>query len=107
MKQFDQTGWFFVAPPASFWGRCRTDPLVTIINYSFFEISRLQFAVSGIGKPSVPRSDHRTAFWATGFLAESALFSTFVLCIQIPLGIRAGALHPRRAFWGGARHWQC
>ena len=42
MKQHDPRGWLFVAPACLLLGVVGLIPLVTVINYSFFEIFTLQ-----------------------------------------------------------------
>ncbi|MGY9038083.1 carbohydrate ABC transporter permease [Sulfitobacter sp. M13] len=99
MKQFDQTGWFFVAPACILLGVVGLIPLVTVINYSFFEIFTLQSRF-WIGTEWFRDLITAPRFWAS--FGRSALFSTFVLCIQIPLGILLALCIPRGRFWAGA-----
>ncbi|WP_289079920.1 sugar ABC transporter permease [uncultured Sulfitobacter sp.] len=99
MKQHDPRGWLFVAPACLLLGVVGLIPLVTVINYSFFEIFTLQSRF-WIGTEWFRDLITAPRFWAS--FGRSALFSTFVLCIQIPLGIALALCIPRGRIWAGA-----
>ncbi len=99
MKQHDPRGWLFVAPACLLLGVVGLIPLVTVINYSFFEIFTLQSRF-WIGTEWFRDLITAPRFWAS--FGRSALFSTFVLCIQIPLGIALALCIPRGLIWAGA-----
>jgi len=98
MKSRDATGWLFVLPAVLLLGLIGLIPLITVINYSFFEIFILdqRFWVGLEWYAEIIRSDR---FWSS--FARSALFSLLVLCIQIPLGIAIALCIPRGRIWVG------
>ena len=99
MKHHDSRGWLFVAPACLLLGVVGLIPLVTVINYSFFEIFTLQSRF-WIGTEWFRDLITAPRFWAS--FGRSALFSTFVLCIQIPLGVALALCIPRGRIWAGA-----
>ena len=98
MKDRTNSGWFFVAPAVVLLSIVGLIPLITVINYSFFEIFILdqRFWIGLEWYGDIIRSDR---FWSS--FARSALFSTLVLAIQIPLGIAIALCIPRNKFWVG------
>ncbi|WP_342070604.1 carbohydrate ABC transporter permease [Yoonia algicola] len=98
MKERNNTGWLFVLPAALLLGLVGLIPLITVINYSFFEIFILdrRFWVGTEWYNEIISSGR---FWAS--FGRSTLFSTFVLAIQIPLGIAIALCIPKRQFWVG------
>jgi glycerol transport system permease protein len=98
LKNRDNTGWFFVLPAMLVLGLVGLIPLITVVNYSFFEIFILdaRFWVGTEWYVEIIRSDR---FWAS--FGRSALFSILILTIQIPLGIAIALCIPRGKFWVG------
>lgn len=98
MKDRTNTGWIFVLPAALLLGLVGLIPLITVINYSFFEIFILdqRFWVGTEWYSDIIGSGR---FWSS--FGRSALFSALVLCIQIPLGIAIALCIPQRQFWIG------
>ena len=98
MKDRDNTGWVYVLPAAILLGIVGVIPLITVINYSFFEIFILdqRFWVGTEWYADIVRSGR---FWS-GF-GRSTLFSILVLGIQIPLGVAIALCIPRRKRWVG------
>jgi glycerol transport system permease protein len=98
MKDHNNVGWIFVLPTVLILGFVGLIPLITVINYSFFEIfileSRFWVGLEWYG--SIISSGR---FWAS--FGRSTLFSILVLVIQIPLGIAIALCIPRRKFWVG------
>ncbi|MFT5799311.1 MAG: glycerol transport system permease protein [Candidatus Azotimanducaceae bacterium] len=84
MKYRDNASWLFVLPAALVLGLVGLIPLITVINYSFFEIFILdaRFWVGTEWYFEIIRSNR---FWAS--FGRSTLFSIQILIIQIPLGI--------------------
>jgi glycerol transport system permease protein len=89
MKGSTNTGWIFVLPAVLVLGLVGLVPLITVINYSFFEIFILD-ARFWIGTEWYDAIIGSERFWAS--FGRSTLFSMLVLLIQIPLGIAI-------AFW--------
>ncbi|MGJ8623044.1 MAG: carbohydrate ABC transporter permease [Yoonia sp.] len=98
MKESNNTGWIFVLPAALLLGLVGLIPLITVINYSFFEIFILdkRFWIGTEWYRDIMRSDR---FWSS--FGRSTLFSALVLSIQIPLGIAIALCIPKRQFWVG------
>jgi glycerol transport system permease protein len=98
MKDSNNAGWIFVLPAVLVLGLVGLIPLITVINYSFFEIFILdaRFWVGSEWYNEIISSDR---FWAS--FGRSALFSALILTIQIPLGIAVALCIPRRQFWVG------
>jgi glycerol transport system permease protein len=98
MKDQNNSGWVFVLPAVLILGFVGLIPLITVINYSFFDIfileSRFWVGVEWYG--GIISS---VRFWAS--FGRSTLFSVLVLVIQIPLGIAIALCIPRRKFWVG------
>lgn len=99
MKDHNNSGWFFVMPAVLLLGLVGLIPLITVINYSFFEIFILdqRFWVGLDWYGDIIKSER---FWSSFGL--SALFSALVLTLQIPLGIVIALCIPRHTFWVGA-----
>ena len=98
MKNRDNTGWIFVLPATLLLGLIGLIPLVTVINYSFFEIFILdaRFWVGAEWYQDIIGSGR---FWAS--FGRSTLFSALVLLIQIPLGVAIALCIPRGKVWVG------
>lgn len=99
MKGHAGSGWVFAAPAVITMGLVGLIPLLTVLNYSFFEIFILdsRFWVGLEWYAEIIRSPR---FWAS--FGRSTLFSSLVLVIQIPLGIAIALCIPRGVFWAGA-----
>ena len=98
MKDSTNTGWIFVLPAVLVLGLVGLVPLITVINYSFFEIFILD-ARFWIGTEWYDAIIGSERFWTS--FGRSTLFSMLVLLIQIPLGIAIALCIPRRKFWIG------
>ena len=98
MKERSNIGWLFVAPAFIVFGFVGMIPLITVINYSLFEIFLLD-ARFWVGTEWYEEIIQSQRFWAS--FARSALFSTLILIIQIPLGVAIALCIPRRKFWVG------
>jgi glycerol transport system permease protein len=98
MKERNNTGWLFVLPAALLLGLVGLIPLITVVNYSFFEIFILdkRFWVGTEWYNEIISSGR---FWSS--FGRSTLFSAIVLAIQIPLGIAIALCIPKRQFWVG------
>jgi glycerol transport system permease protein len=98
MKDRNNAGWIFVLPAAVLLGLVGLIPLITVINYSFFEIFILdqRFWVGTEWYDDIIGSGR---FWSS--FGRSMLFSSLVLTIQIPLGIVIALCIPRRRAWVG------
>ncbi len=93
MKERNRTGWLFVLPAALLLGLVGLIPLITVINYSFFEIFILdqRFWVGTEWYAEIINSER---FWSS--FGRSTLFAALVLTFQIPLGIMIALCIPRR-----------
>lgn len=98
MKDRNNTGWVFVLPAVLLLGLVGLVPLITVINYSFFEIFILDQRF-WVGTEWYQEIISSWRFWHS--FGRSALFSALVLAIQIPLGIAIALCIPRRKFWVG------
>jgi glycerol transport system permease protein len=98
MKERNNTGWIFVLPAALLLGLIGLVPLITVINYSFFEIFILdkRFWVGTEWYDEIISSGR---FWSS--FGRSTLFSALVLTIQIPLGIAIALCIPKKKIWVG------
>lgn len=98
MKERNNTGWVYVFPAMAVLGLVGLIPLVTVINYSFFEIFILdsRFWIGAEWYVDIITS---ARFWES--FARSALFSTLVLSVQIPLGVAIALCMPQRQIWVG------
>ena len=98
MKERNNTGWLFVLPAALLLSLVGLIPLITVINYSFFEIFILdrRFWVGTEWYNEIISSGR---FWSS--FGRSTLFSASVLAIQIPLGIAIALCIPKRQCWVG------
>ncbi len=98
MKYRTEIGWLFVAPAALIISLVGLVPLITVVNYSFFEIFILD-ARFWVGTEWYAEIIGAERFWAS--FGRSTLFSAFVLTIQIPLGIAIALCIPKRKIWVG------
>lgn len=98
MKYRTEIGWLFVAPAALMISLVGLVPLITVVNYSFFEIFILN-ARFWVGTEWYAEIIGSERFWAS--FGRSTLFSAFVLTIQIPLGIAIALCIPKRKIWVG------
>lgn len=98
MKDRTQTGWLFVLPAVLILGLIGLVPLLTVVNYSFFEIFILD-ARFWIGTEWYAEIIGSGRFWAS--FGRSFLFSAMILCVQIPLGIAIALCIPKRKIWVG------
>ncbi|WP_097805331.1 carbohydrate ABC transporter permease [Pelagimonas varians] len=98
MKDRTQTGWLFVLPSVLILSLIGLVPLLTVVNYSFFEIFILD-ARFWVGTEWYAEIIGSGRFWAS--FGRSLLFSTMILCVQIPLGIAIALCIPKRKIWVG------
>ncbi|MGB0843640.1 MAG: carbohydrate ABC transporter permease [Alphaproteobacteria bacterium] len=98
MKERTNAGWLFVLPSLVVLGLVGFIPLITVVNYSLFEIFILnsRFWVGLEWYSELIKSER---FWLA--FARSSLFSTLILIIQIPLGIALALCIPRKRLWMG------
>ena len=98
MKDRNNTGWMFVLPAVLLLSLVGLIPLITVINYSFFEIFILdqRFWVGTEWYSEIISSGR---FWSS--FGYSLLFSTLALSIQIPLGVAISVCIPRQQVWVG------
>ena len=84
MKRHNNWAWLFLMPAGAIMAFVGLVPLVTVFNYSFFDIFTLKdaFWVGPDWYQEIIRSDRFHASFA-----RSLLFSAIVLCVQFPLGI--------------------
>jgi glycerol transport system permease protein len=98
MKYHDNTGWLYVLPAILVLGLVGLIPLITVINYSFFEIFILD-ARFWVGAEWYAQIIGSNRFWAS--FGRSTLFSMLILIIQIPLGIAIALCIPNGKVWAG------
>ena len=98
MKIHDSSGWVFVAPAMVIMGLVGLVPLLTVVNYSFFEIFILESRF-WVGLEWYTEIIRAPRFWSS--FGRSTLFSALILLIQIPLGIAIALCIPRGKFWVG------
>ncbi|MFY0645941.1 carbohydrate ABC transporter permease [Sulfitobacter geojensis] len=98
MKTQDRSGWVFVAPAMVIMGLVGLVPLLTVVNYSFFEIFILESRF-WVGLEWYTEIIRAPRFWSS--FGRSTLFSALILLIQIPLGIAIALCIPRGKFWVG------
>jgi glycerol transport system permease protein len=98
MKDQNNSGWVFVLTAVLILGFVGLIPLITVINYSFFDIFILESRF-WVGLEWYGGIISSGRFWAS--FGRSTLFSVLVLVIQIPLGIAIALCIPRRKFWVG------
>lgn len=98
MKYQDNTGWLFTLPATLVLGLVGLIPLITVINYSFFEIFILD-ARFWVGIEWYAEIISSGRFWAS--FGRSILFSILILVIQIPLGVAIALCIPRGKVWVG------
>ena len=93
MKLQSNMAWLFMLPTALVMAFVAVVPMVTVFNYSFHDIFRLD-QLFWVGTEWYETIVSSPRFWAS--LGRSAAFSSLVLMIQLPLGIGI-ALMLRRA----------
>ncbi|MGJ8557303.1 MAG: carbohydrate ABC transporter permease [Sulfitobacter geojensis] len=98
MKTQDRSGGVFVAPAMVIMGLVGLVPLLTVVNYSFFEIFILESRF-WVGLEWYTEIIRAPRFWSS--FGRSTLFSALILLIQIPLGIAIALCIPRGKFWVG------
>ncbi|WP_439103170.1 carbohydrate ABC transporter permease [Celeribacter marinus] len=98
MKERTNVGWLYVLPAVVVLGLVGLIPLVTVVNYSFFEIFILDSRF-WIGAEWYADLITSARFWES--FARSALFSTLILSVQIPLGVAIALCMPQRQIWVG------
>jgi glycerol transport system permease protein len=98
MKDQNNSGWVFVLTAVLILGFVGLIPLITVINYSFFDIFILESRF-WVGLEWYGGIISSGRFWAS--FGRSTLFSVLVLVLQIPLGIAIALCIPRRKFWIG------
>jgi len=98
LKKNDNSGWIFVVPAAVVLGIVGLVPLLTIINYSFFEIFTLESRF-WVGLEWYGNLISSGRFWAS--FGRSTLFSVLILVVQIPLGVAIALCMPQGKFWVG------
>jgi glycerol transport system permease protein len=98
MKNQNNSGWVFVLTAMLILGFVGLIPLITVINYSFFDIFILESRF-WVGLEWYGGIISSGRFWAS--FGRSTLFSVLVLVIQIPLGIAIALCIPKRKFWIG------
>ena len=89
-------GWVLVIPAIIILSMVGLVPLLTVINYSFFDIFILDKRF-WIGLEWYQELMQSPRFWAS--LARSLLFSACILAIQVPLGIFIALTIPKRGIW--------
>src|SRR6202012_5121696 len=92
MKRFDNRAWLFMLPSIAILAFVGIVPLVTVLNYSFFDIFSLQ-QLFWVGTKWYHGILSTERFYDA--LGRSILFSSIVLCIQIPLGVGIALILPR------------
>jgi glycerol transport system permease protein len=92
MKRFDNRAWLFMLPSIAILAFVGIVPLVTVFNYSFFDIFSLQ-QLFWVGTKWYHDILSTERFYDA--LGRSILFSSIVLCIQIPLGVGIALILPR------------
>lgn len=98
MKDRNNIGWIFNLPAVLVLGLVGLIPLITVVNYSFFEIFILD-ARFWVGTEWYEEIIGSSRFWAS--FGRSTLFSVLILLIQIPLGIAIALCIPRGKVWVG------
>ena len=95
MRIHNNAAWFLVLPAALLLGVIGVVPLVTVFNYSFFDIFTLQdrFWVGADWYEELVRSPDLYKS-----LARSILFVILVVLIQFPLGIAVALLLPKGSY---------
>ncbi|KJC50380.1 ABC transporter permease [Bradyrhizobium sp. LTSP885] len=92
MKPFDNRAWLFMLPAVAVLLFVGIVPLVTVFNYSFFDIFSLQ-QLNWVGVQWYRDILSTERFYDA--LARSVVFSAIVLCVQIPLGVGIALILPR------------
>lgn len=98
MKERTNTGWLYVLPAALLLALVGLIPLVTVVNYSFFEIFILNKRF-WIGTEWYAEIIGSSRFWSS--FGKSTLFSAIVLTVQIPLGLAVALCIPKNKIWVG------
>lgn len=93
----DNRAWILVLPALAVLIFVGLIPLVSVVNYSFFDIFTLQDRY-WVGAEWYLELLHDPGMWAA--LGRSLLFTMLVVAVQFPLGIGIALLLPRNAFWG-------
>ncbi|PCI88192.1 MAG: ABC transporter permease [Hyphomicrobiales bacterium] len=89
-------GWAMAIPAILILSIVGVVPLLTVINYSFFDIFILDKRF-WIGLDWYQELMQSPRFWAS--LARSLLFSTLILTVQLPLGILIALAIPKHGIW--------
>lgn len=97
MRGPDQSAWLLVLPALLVLLFVGLIPLISVINYSFFDIFTLRDRY-WVGLEWYRELLQTPDLYRT--LARSLLFTTLVVAIQFPLGIGIALLMPRQAVWG-------
>lgn len=85
-------------PAALLLGLVGLIPLITVVNYSFFEIFILEKRF-WVGTEWYSEIIGSSRFWSS--FGRSILFSAIILAIQIPLGIAIALCIPKKKIWVG------
>lgn len=85
-------------PAALLLGLVGLIPLITVVNYSFFEIFILEKRF-WVGTEWYSEIIGSNRFWSS--FGRSILFSAIILAIQIPLGIAIALCIPKKKIWVG------
>jgi glycerol transport system permease protein len=100
MRPYENRMWLLLLPALTLMGVVGALPLLAVINYGFHDIFSLQ-DIHWVGVEWYREILGSARFWAS--MGRSLLFSTLVLCIQVPLGICVALLLltcGRAAVWG-------
>lgn len=92
MRQHDNRAWFLMIPAAAILAFVGIVPLMTVFNYSFFDIFTLK-QMHWVGSEWYRDIVSSERFHAS--LARSLLFSALVLSIQLPLGVAIALTLPK------------
>ncbi len=92
MRQHDNRAWFFMIPAAAILAFVGIVPLMTVFNYSFFDIFTFK-QIYWVGSEWYRDIVSSERFHAS--LLRSLLFSALVLSIQLPLGVAIALTLPK------------
>lgn len=92
MRQHDNRAWFFMIPAAAILAFVGIVPLMTVFNYSFFDIFTFK-PIYWVGSEWYRDIVSSERFHAS--LLRSLLFSALVLSIQLPLGVAIALTLPK------------
>jgi len=95
MKQRNNRAWLFLLPAGAVLGLVGLVPLITVVNYSFFDIFTLD---SRYWVGAEWYADLITSPELYAALGRSLLFTALVLAIQFPLGIACALMIPQQGF---------